>query len=281
MGGRTYDRARCYRCFGAESGTEASVADGSSLLTSTFIHSPGIGPGTEQRIWLRGITTWEDLLARHNEVKLPAGRRQILLDTVEESLARLAARDHLYFASALPHREHWRAIPEFGDRIAYLDIETTGMGEEHQITLIGLYDGKGYRKYQWGENLQDFPDDIGQYTTLVTFFGSGFDLPVIRRWFPRLRLNQLHIDLCFALKRVGYKGGLKSVEQQLGISRSSETTGLSGWDAVRLWNEYQQGSLEALDLLIAYNREDVVNLARLLPIACDALRERIFPSQAS
>ena len=52
---------------------------------------------------------------------------------------------------------------------------------------------------------------------LVTFFGSGFDLPVLRHAFPQVRFDVLHIDLCYSLKRLGYSGGLKRVESALAM----------------------------------------------------------------
>ena len=58
------------------------------------------------------------------------------------------------------------------------------------------------------------------------------------------------------------KGGLKKVEQKLGIAR--DTAGMDGWMAVRLWWDYvNNDDKEALDTLLDYNREDVVNLRAL------------------
>jgi hypothetical protein len=88
-----------------------------------------------------------------------------------------------------------------------------------------------------------------------------------------VRFDQIHIDLCPALRRLGYRGGLKSIEEQLGIVRRPETQGLGGWDAVRLWHEWRRGRREALDLLVAYNTEDIVNLEALLEFAYPKLRD--------
>ena len=85
------------------------------------------------------------------------------------------------------------------------------------------------RQYVRGINLDRFPGEMADCRLLVTFFGSGFDLPVLRRSFPELPFDVLHIDLCFALKRLGYSGGLKHVETALGITRGQDTAGLSGW----------------------------------------------------
>jgi uncharacterized protein YprB with RNaseH-like and TPR domain len=110
---------------------------------------------------------------------------------------------------------------------------------------------------------------------LVTFFGTGFDLPFIRRSFPYLKLGHLHVDLCYLLRRLGLRGGLKRIEIELGVERTPETDGLSGFDAVRLWSEYRRGSKDALDLLLLYNREDVINMKALLRHGCAEMLKRL------
>jgi uncharacterized protein YprB with RNaseH-like and TPR domain len=244
------------------------------VLSRTFIHVAGIGPVTEQRIWQRGVHSWEHFLADPGTAALSATKTERATRVVAESLDRLSRQDHRYFATCLASRDHWRAFPDFRRRIAYLDIETTGMSDDDDITIIGLYDGRRVRIYTKGEDLQEFADDIRDYQLLVTFFGSSFDLPFLRRRFSHVRFDQLHIDLCWALRRLGHSGGLKRIEQQLHIARSPETEGLNGWDAVRLWREWERGGQESLDLLKAYNREDIVNLERLLHYAYDGLRAR-------
>lgn len=237
------------------------------MLSTTFIHIAGIGPKTERRIWERGVRCWGDFLREPVAAGLSATKTGRVAEVVSLSVESLRKEDHRFFARALAPREQWRAFPEFSHRIAYLDIETTGMGEEDAVTMVGVYDGRRVRIYTKGEDLQEFVDDIGQYSLLVTFFGACFDLPFLRRRFPQVSFDHLHIDLCPALRRLGLTGGLKNIERQLGIVRSPETEGLDGWDAVRLWRESERGSSEALELLKAYNREDVVNLETLLRYA--------------
>ncbi|MCJ7752139.1 MAG: ribonuclease H-like domain-containing protein, partial [Armatimonadetes bacterium] len=130
------------------------------------------------------------------------------------------------------------------------------------------------RIYTKGEDLQDFAEDISEYSLLVTFFGTCFDVPFLLRRFPQLAFDHLHIDLCWALRRLGLTGGLKHIERQLGVPRSPETENHDGWDAVRLWREWERGSRESLDRLKAYNREDIVNLERLMHYAYDHLRTK-------
>jgi uncharacterized protein len=237
------------------------------MLTQTFIHAPGIGPLTERKLWSSGFESWETCLIAPDRLPLGAGARTALLQTIHASRDALASGDSSYFARALPSREHWRAWKAF-PRTAFLDIETDGTD---RVTVIGVYDGVRVRQYVRGDNLDLFPEEIEGFDLLVTFFGSGFDLPVLRRAFPGAPLDGLHCDLCHTLRRLGYRGGLKTIEQQLGIERSSSTKGLGGWDAVRLWGEYLAGSEGSLATLLAYNAEDIVNLEPLLEFSFEGL----------
>ena len=252
------------------------------MLTSTFIHAQGVGLATERRIWEQGILHWREFLSDPDRVKLTASQRAILLDTVGTSVESLNGRDHLFFARYLPAKEHWRAYDEFGANAAFVDIETTGMGLESHITVIGLYDGREMKQFIRGINLEDFELEAERYPMLVTFFGTNFDLPRIRYHFRGLRLDQLHVDLCFAMRRLGLTGGLKRVEVALGLDRDPETKGLDGWDAVRLWWEYENGgSRDALQLLLKYNEEDVVHLKTLMDYTYAELRGRCLGAMES
>lgn len=152
-----------------------------------------------------------------------------------------------------------------------LDIETEGKSGEDQVTCIGLYDGQKYTCLLKGEDIESFRDLISHYSMVITFFGTGFDLPVLMNRFPGLVLDQIHLDLCPVLKDLGYRGGLKKIETAFNIERSEETAGLNGRDAIRLWNDYRRGNDGALDLLVRYNKEDTVNLMTLAEAAYEKL----------
>ena len=241
-----------------------------AMLDQTFIHVQGIGPATERRLWAEGFANWDACLERPAEIPLGQACRCRLLDAVEASKAALAAGDSRYFARALQPGDHWRAIRSFR-RVGYLDIETNG---GTIVTVIGLYDGVRVRQYVRGDNLDVFLEDIEGYDALVTFFGSAFDLPMLRMAFPGLTFDVLHVDLCYALRRLGYRGGLKAIEERVGIHRGDRTHGLDGWDAVRLWMEYRAGSEDSLATLLAYNSDDIVNLEPLLDLAYEGLCRR-------
>ncbi len=181
--------------------------------------------------------------------------------TLESSQSALTNLEHQIFARGLGLKEAWRAWPEFRSRCVYLDIETDGGSGGNSITTIGMWDGKSFQCLVKGDNLGNFPDIISNYSMIVTFYGSGFDLPMLEKGFKGLKFDQIHLDLCPTLRRIGIRGGLKRIEKQLGIKRGDDTEGLDGLDAIRLWRRYTAlGDNAALELLIAYNREDVVNL---------------------
>ena len=245
-----------------------------ALLTATFLHAQGIGPLTERKLWNAGILSWDDVLrAAPADLPLTAVQRDALLPVVETSLAAFAVRDYRHFARVLPAGEHWRAVPEFMDRVGFLDIETNGRSGADSVTVIGVYDGEVSRLYVKYEDLDAFAADARDYALWVTFFGTGFDLPFLRRRFPETRFDQLHVDLCPLLRRLGFKGGLKRIEKQIGISRDEEIDGLSGLDAVRLWQAWrQQKNQAARNLLLEYNRADIENLSLLLAFAYKRLK---------
>jgi len=225
------------------------------LLESTYIHVPGIGPKTERRLWDNGFTTWDRFRDRfagsHRGAILP-------LLNVDEVLR------------SLPRSELWRLYPRYLGRTAFLDIETTGYSEE--ITCVGVYDGSLARTFVLGRNLWDFPAAVEPYDLLVTFNGAQFDLPILERAFPEARLDErLHVDLRFALRRLGLRGGLKRIEREVGLDRGP-VAGLSGWSAVHLWRLHRRGHLGALPTLERYNLEDVLNLE---PLLCHLYNEEI------
>src|SRR3990172_2611332 len=224
-----------------------------------------------------GVRWGQDARRRAPPDDLPRRLAETVGREVERSEAALHDGRYRYFAANLPPREHWRALPEFGDRIAYLDIETTGLSAGRDaVTVVGLYDGRRTMSFVRGANLEELPEALDGAKLLVTFNGARFDVPFLRAAFPRMRLDQIHVDLLYPLRRLGFQGGLKRIERRVGLPRSEATQGLGGFDAVRLWRAYERGDGSALDLLLEYNLEDVVNLEPLAGIAYAGLRALRF-----
>ena len=103
-------------------------------------------------------------------------------------------------------------------------------------------------------------------------------MPFLLASFPQMLVPPAHIDLRFLLYRIGHAGGLKRIEQRLGLGDRSGVEGVDGLEAVRLWQEYRRGSAHALDRLIRYNRADTVNLEPLLRFAATELERRVLPT---
>src|SRR5262249_18112592 len=141
---------------------------------------------------------------------------------------------------------------------------------------IALYDGEYLRVYVHGENLDAFVSDVRNYRLLVTYNGTGFDLPFLARQF-RTSFDIAHIDLRYILKSLGFGGGVEGWEKHVGIARAGLGAG-DGATAVLLWREYQRSrDRRALETLLAYNTQDTVNLETLMVEASNRkLRETPF-----
>jgi len=198
---------------------------------------------------------------------------------VRENLeAALENKDSIrFFLDRLSPADLWRLFDRFKDRAVYLDIETSGLQRGvDEITVIGLYDGKRVKTFVNGINLAEFELEIATYGLVITFNGSQFDLPFIRRQFPNISLPAAHIDLRFFLKRLGYSGGLKAIEKSFGLSRDSAIDGIDGYEAVLLWRAYQWGDESALDRLIQYNTADIVHLKPLMERGYQEMKKQLL-----
>ncbi|MGV7223067.1 MAG: ribonuclease H-like domain-containing protein [Nitrospinales bacterium] len=236
------------------------------MLKNTFLHIPGIGSITEQRLWNSGIKDW-DATFDNTPIPISANRKITIIKVIEESIHHLDRGNPAFFANLLPSNQCWRIFPEFRELTVYLDIETTGLERNYNdITTIALYDGATIKTYVHGQNLDAFVDDIQKYNVIVSYNGKSFDVPFIENYFG-IQLSHAQIDLRYVLGSLDCKGGLKSCERQLGMDRG-DLSDVDGFFAVLLWNEYRKtGNKKALDTLLAYNVQDTVNLEYLMVTA--------------
>ncbi|MBI5881213.1 ribonuclease H-like domain-containing protein [archaeon] len=117
----------------------------------------------------------------------------------------------------------------------------------------------------------------GKHAECKTFNGLSFDVPTINRCFNSIVPKIPHLGLRFPLRRLGYTGGLKLIEERLNVKRSEATQGLSGFDAVRLWNNYvKKGDQDALNLLVEYNTEDIINLKPLAEFVFNGMKSEML-----
>ncbi|MCX7944245.1 MAG: ribonuclease H-like domain-containing protein [Deltaproteobacteria bacterium] len=237
------------------------------MLFNTFIHLEGIGEKNEIQLYKNNIHYWDDLLKIEKISFFSNEKLERLKDEIRESYKRYSEKDINYFLLRLKPKNAWRVYKEFKKFSCFLDIETDGRsGFDSEITVIGIYSENGYKCYVNGKNLEHFEDEILKYDMIITFNGRLFDFPVINRYFrTRYFKNIAHIDMKPVCNSMGnqFKGGLKNIERRIGLYRPPEIKDLDGYDAVKLWEGYLAGDKDCLDLLIEYNKYDVINLSKL------------------
>jgi len=239
-----------------------------TMLENTFQHIKGIGPDTERKLWDCGITSWNRVLNNDECMNnLQGSFKHRLIREISISHENLLNKNIHHFIENLPAKSIWRVFPNFRDKAVYFDIETTGLYDyDSYITTISLYDGEEIKYYINGINLEKFAEDIFNYDLLITYNGKGFDVPWVEKFF-KIKLPHAHIDLRFLLSSLGYKGGLKKIEKAFGIDRG-DLDGIDGFFGIKLWFDYLENKNEkALETLLAYNIEDVVNLELLMILA--------------
>jgi uncharacterized protein len=255
------------------------------MLTATFQHIPGVGEKKERELWGRGCVSWDHLISCDYE--LPERKYAKIKEHILESKERLNALDNDFFRCSLGSKLSWRAYNTFREHACFLDIETTGLSAHRShVTTVCVHGKPGTKSYIAEDNMGELSGDLKEYRYIVTFNGARFDLPFLAQSLG-IVFPQIHLDLLYPLKSLGYSGGLKNIEKNLGMTR--DTDGVTGFDAVRLWHAYKKDrtivvagrsvkGTDALDLLVEYNREDTVNLEKLAEYTVSELKKRTYPA---
>ena len=246
------------------------------MLPRTFLFLPGIGPVREASLWRRGVSSWADY---RRMGRVPGIRPHIKArhDAVLEVAESSFPKDPSFFARVLPHAEHWRAYGAFAAGAAYLDIETTG-DRQNLVTVVGVRRMGQSRAFVRGKDYT--PEAVSDYlegaTAIVTFNGASFDVPVLAS--EGVRIPRVpHVDLRVVFTRLGYAGGLKKIEEAIGLARGGAVRGLSGYDAVKLWTKWEaRADEDALRTLVAYNVADFENLEPLARFACSGMERKLL-----
>ncbi|MDI6744587.1 MAG: ribonuclease H-like domain-containing protein [Thermodesulfovibrionales bacterium] len=246
------------------------------MIRNTFSILNGIGIKLEKRLWENGILTWSDFIDTQEIHFISSDKKAIFDSRLSSALKELENSNARYFASAIKRREHWRLFDTFKGEAVCLDIETSGLMPDKggYVTVVGMYDGCDYRCFVRGNGLssENLNKELSGYKYLITFYGAAFDIPFLFRSMPGLRVDMPHFDICFGSRKLGFQGGLKKLENTMGLERDEAVKGMDGYDAVKLWEYAKNGSSEALELLKLYNKEDTVNLFGIAEVIYQRLR---------
>lgn len=255
------------------------------MLQRTFQHIPGVGPWREKDLWARGIRTWDDFPAAGTGLGISAKADPVARERIERARTALETRDLKTLAELFPPREHWRLYPDFASEAVFFDIETDAAANPRP-TVVSLFHVNGIEVFIQGRNMEALPQALATRRLWVTFNGSCYDVPVLRGYFEQFPTPAAHIDLRFVCRRLGLGGGLKEIEEKLGLGRPPHLKGANGWDAVLLWRAYRaQADLEALRFLVEYNLYDAFQLRTLMDkvfnravedLVCDVPRLPVF-----
>jgi len=145
-----------------------------------------------------------------------------------------------------------------------LDIEVIEFGGS--ISLVGMYIPKpGLIESECfirGKNLtfNEMKPLIDNAKIIITFNGLRFDIPKINKEFPGLiPKDKKVLDLFRFACSLNMPYKLRTLENTFGIERLTPESERKGV-AVKLWNQYKKGDIEALFKLKEYNRQDTINL---------------------
>jgi len=248
------------------------------LIDSCFIHCSGIGPETDRKIRKAGFNSWDECIFSGNEIPIGTKRLDGFLRELRQSIEAYNKNDLEYLISAFPPREHWRILGEYFSKATFFDIETTGLSWHYShASVICAYHRGEIRTFVYGKDLDDFLDLLEDCELLVSFNGNSFDVPFIEKTFNIPSIDCPHIDLRWIAYHLGYKGGLKSIEKQLGFKRPTEIADIDGFEAVDLFYRWQDGDEKALYSLSSYCRADVLATylvaARLMNVAGFSVNE--------
>ncbi|MFA6930223.1 MAG: ribonuclease H-like domain-containing protein [Lentisphaeria bacterium] len=228
-----------------------------------FRHFPGIGEKRLLQLQQAGIGSWNDLPAQcPSGLSCLAKKWTRLYDFAQENILAAEQRNWNYFAENLASIDRWRLLAAAWDQAVYLDIETTGIDYQAEVTVISCWDGQELRLFVKDENLDDFLDYAETVTLFATFNGSLFDIPVLQRYFHVPELSAAaHLDLRWVCRQTGLEHGLKSIERQLGIRRPPDLQDSNGEEAIWLWQRWQQhGNAPARNKLLRYCAADTIAL---------------------
>lgn len=247
------------------------------MLRNSFTFLSRISKKLEMKIWGQGIKDWDSFI-KADKIKGISNKKKFFYDDLLVKAKNSLINNDSSFFNLFHSTETWRLYSYFKDEVVFLDIEATRIDKKGEITVIGLYDGLDTKVMIKDINLdiKSLKRELSKYKLIITFNGSSFDIPFIKKrfdFFPEVP----HIDLRYLCAACGLSGGLKEIENQLGIKRRIIISNITGGGPATLWRMYKgSGDPYYLDLLIEYNEEDVINLKKIMD-HCFTLMKLDFP----
>lgn len=232
-------------------------------IRQAFRHFPGVGEKRLHKLLEAGILGWEDFPEQCPSclscLTKQWGR---LYEFARENLLAAEQLNWNFFAETLASQDRWRLLAAAWGQAVYLDIETTGVDYQAEVTVISCWDGQQLHLFVKNENLDDFLDYAETVPLFATFNGSLFDIPVLQRCFHVPEISRgAHLDLRWVCRQAGLEHGLKSIEKQLDIRRPEDLQECNGEEAVWLWQRWQsQGHAAARNKLLRYCAADTIAL---------------------
>ncbi|MBT4805601.1 hypothetical protein HON71_05510 [Candidatus Woesearchaeota archaeon] len=240
------------------------------MIRKSFIFLEKIGRKGEENIWNSGVKDWNDFL-RVDKIKgISVRSKEYYNRKIKEAKEALVNDDSFYFVGKLPAVEMWRLYDYFKEEAGYLDIEVDSLGK---VILVGISDYYNSNYFVKGVNLSkgEIERELSKYKLIVTFNGGAFDLPKLRKQMDVV-VKVAHLDLKQLCVNLELVGGLKEVEKRLGLGRPAHLYG----NPVDLWKAFHaSGDREYLDLLIAYNGEDIENLKSIAGFVEGKLKSKL------
>ncbi|MDH3217534.1 MAG: ribonuclease H-like domain-containing protein, partial [Candidatus Krumholzibacteria bacterium] len=175
------------------------------------------------------------------------------------------------------------------DEICFLDIETTGLSPSTYVFLCGLMYVEDRRFVVEQLFARDYSEEkgmllhlrdvVGRYPMIVTFNGSGFDVPFLRIRMAVTRVEAVtpfeHVDLFDTAKEhfadVLADCKLETIERHLrGFKRRGD---ISGWEIPQAYHEFvRTGDAGDIRRILYHNRMDLLAMAYLVNYLADRHR---------
>jgi uncharacterized protein YprB with RNaseH-like and TPR domain len=180
--------------------------------------------------------------------------------------------------SGLEHPNCYKALKGEGEKVGFLDIETSGLQADFAIVLsycIKILDGKilgrqitqdEIRKEIYDKNLlKDCVEDMRKFDKLIYFYGDRFDIPTLRTrsvfWgldFPLYKeIKGTDVYPIIRYKFNLHRNRLETACDFFGISCKKHRI------RPDIWFKAMAGDKKALNWIFIHNQEDVISLEKL------------------